>query len=62
MSVVESITMIAPEPSIEPLGPTTLGSSGMSTCSGRNHGAEPPPGMNALSSLPSRMPPQYTGA
>ena len=29
---------------------------------GRNHGAEPPPGMNALSSLPSRMPPQYTGA
>ena len=29
---------------------------------GQNHGAEPPPGTNALSSPPSRMPPQYSVA
>ena len=56
MSVVSSITMIAPEPSIEPAAPTSLFSNGRSSWSGRNHGAEPPPGTNAFSSLPSRMP------
>ena len=46
----------APEPSIEPAAPTSLPSNGRSSCSGRNHGADPPPGTNALSSWPSRMP------
>ena len=55
-SVVSSMTTIAPEPSIEPAPPTTRPSSGRSTCSGKNQGAEAPPGMNILSWLPSRMP------
>ena len=63
MSVVSSITTIAPgaehraartdrarlERQVEVL---VVGTTGPSA----------PPGMNALSSLPSRMPPQYTGA
>ncbi len=56
MSVVWSITITAPEPVIDPAAPTTLPSYGRSSWSGRNHGAEPPPGTNVFSSLPSRMP------
>ena len=55
-SVVSSITTMAPEPSIEPAPPTTRPSSGRSTCSGKNHGADAPPGMNILSWWPLRMP------
>ena len=57
MSVVESITMIAPEPSIDPAAPTSLPSNGRSSWSGKNHGADPPPGTNVFRSLPLRMPP-----
>ena len=52
---VSSITTMAPEPSIEPAAPTARPSSGRSTCSGKNHGADAPPGMNILSSWPSRI-------
>jgi len=58
-SVVSSMTTIAPDPSIEPAAPTVRPSSGRSTCSGKNQGAEAPPGMNILSSLPLRIPPPY---
>ena len=56
MSVVSSITITAPEPSIEPAAPTGLLSNGKSSCSGRNHGADPPPGTNVFSARLSRMP------
>ena len=55
-SVVSSITTTAPEPSIDPASPTGLASSGRSRCSGKNQGAEPPPGMNVFSSRPSLIP------
>ena len=55
-SVLSSMTMMAPEPSIDPAAPTSAASSGTSRCSSKNHGAEPPPGMNIFSSCPSRMP------
>jgi hypothetical protein len=58
MSVVSSITMMAPEPSIDPAPPTAPASSGRSRCSSKNQGADAPPGMNALSLRPDRMPPQ----
>ncbi len=57
MSVVSSITTMAPEPSMDPALPTAPASSGMSRCSSKNHGDEAPPGMNALMALPWRMPP-----
>ena len=60
--VVSSMTTIEPEPSIEPASPTSSWPSGRSRCSGPNHGAETPPGMNALSSRPSRMPPPRRGS
>ena len=43
-----SITTIEPEPSIEPALPTASWSRPRSSCSGPNHGADTPPGMNAL--------------
>ena len=52
MSVVESMTMTAPEPSIDPAAPACGPSNGTSSWSAVNHGAEPPPGTNALRSLP----------
>jgi hypothetical protein len=58
-SVVSSMTTIAPEPSIEPAPPTGRASRGRSRCSSKNHGAEPPPGMNILSWWSFRMPPPY---
>ena len=56
MSVVSSITITAPEPSIEPAAPASRPSNGMSSWSAMNHGADPPPGTNAFSSRSSRMP------
>jgi hypothetical protein len=55
-SVVSSITTMAPDPSIDPAAPTAPVSSGRSRCSSKNHGADTPPGMNALSRLSWRMP------
>ena len=62
MSVSSSNTTMAPEPSMVPSLPTAPASRGTSRCSGYSHGADAPPGMNALSSLPARMPPPYSGA
>ena len=59
MSVVLSITTIAPEPNIEPAWSTAVFSKGRSRCSSKNHGAEAPPGMNALISLPFLIPFPY---
>ena len=60
--VAESMTTTEPEPSMEPASPTSSWPSGRSSWSGPNHGAETPPGMNALSVLAPRMPPPSTGA
>ena len=56
------MTMIEPEPSIEPASPTSSWPSGRSSWSGPNHGADTPPGMMAFSSLPPRIPPPSDGA
>ena len=52
-----SMTMIAPEPSIEPASAIELASSGTSTWSAVRTGTDEPPGMTAFSSRPSGMPP-----
>ena len=57
MSVVESITTMAPEPSIDPAASTAALSSGRSRCSSVNQGADAPPGMKAFRSPPPRIPP-----
>ena len=57
MQVSSSITMIAAEPSIEPLAATPSKSSGQSSISsGVSRAADAPPGMTAFSFLPPLMP------
>ena len=62
MSVDWSITTMAPEPSIDPALSTVGLSSAMSRCSGKNHIADAPPGIKALTLPPLRTPPQYSEA
>ena len=60
--VWSSMTTTEPEPSMDPASATSSWPRGRSIRSGPNHGAETPPGMNALSSRPWRIPPPSTGA
>ena len=57
MQVSSSITITAPEPSMEPALATESKSIGVSSWSAVSTGTEEPPGMTALHFLPSRMPP-----
>ena len=58
MQVWSSMTITAPEPSIDPAPAVASFVISRSKCSaGTNHGAEAPPGIHALSSLSSRIPP-----
>ncbi len=52
-----SITITAPEPSIEPAWAMESKSSGVSTSDAFSTGTEEPPGMIAFSSRSSGMPP-----
>ncbi len=52
-----SITMTAPEPSIVPRAAIESKSSAVSTSSAVRTGTDEPPGMIALSSRPSGIPP-----
>ncbi len=57
MQVVSSMTTTAPEPAIDWFLAMSSIVTGVSRCSSTNQGAVAPPGIHALSSLPSRMPP-----
>ena len=57
MHVPSSMTVMPPEPSIEPACATDSKSSLTSRCSGMRKAADAPPGMKALSGLSPRMPP-----
>ena len=61
MQVVWSMGMTEPEPAMEPTAAMASLASSTSRCSGPSHGEEAPPGMNALSSLSSRMPAAQAG-
>ena len=52
-----SMTMTAPEPSIDPAFAIESKSSGVSTSSAVRTGTDEPPGMIAFSSRPSGIPP-----
>jgi hypothetical protein len=52
-----SMTMIAPEPSIEPASAIEAASSDTSIWCAVRTGTEEPPGMTAFSSRPSGIPP-----
>ena len=52
-----SMTMTAPEPSIEPAFAIASKSSGVSTSAAVRTGTDEPPGMTAFSARPSGMPP-----
>ena len=52
-----SMTMIAPEPSIEPASAIECASSDTSIWSAVSTGTDEPPGMTAFSSRPPEMPP-----
>ena len=56
-SVVSSMTITAPEPSMVPRRAASSMVTGSSRCSGTSQGDEAPPGIQAFSARPSRMPP-----
>ena len=57
MQARSSITITAPEPSIEPASAIESKSSPVSTWSAVSTGTDEPPGMTAFSSRPSGIPP-----
>ena len=57
MQARSSMTITAPEPSIEPASAMASASSGVSSWSGVSTGTDEPPGITAFSSRPSGMPP-----
>ena len=57
-----SMTMIAPEPSIEPASAIAFASSGVSSWSAVSTGTDEPPGITAFSCRPFGIPPPSSGS